>query len=1511
MRFFYLLVFSFLTLFKLNAQIDTSFWFAAPKVPVPIGTTSIGLQIGSYTTPVTVYVRQPANAGGVNFSLTLPANSNTVVAMTASAAMFVNTTANTVSNLGLYISSTNSISVNYYMESPTSRENISIKGRNGIGNDFYTPFASTMSTLYNAVAGNTGFDIVATEPGTTQLLITPRGNLMGPHAKNVSFIQSLTQGQTFSCQEALFTRNPISSVTRDFDGDGFLDIAMVDNKYSNVLIMKGTGTGAFTEFGLYPVGTLPVHIISADVNNDGNQDLITVNSGEDDISVLLGNGAAAFGNAITSASGGQVPMGIDCADLNGDGNRDIVVTNNFTFQWSVLLGNGTGSFSLFNTYTTPQQPFDIKISDFTNDGNRDVIISNNAANNISVFTASNALGGFNPTPTNYAVSGAPNRMEVMDYNADGFEDVAVCQGGAAAVRVLLSNNVGTFTSSINYAVGTNPQSIVSATVNADGFRDLVVANANSNNVSVLFGAANGAFGAAANNAVGTSPRCIVSGDFNMDGLPDFNTANFTGNNYSILTGNGTNAFAPINTVLFGTVFYPATELSGSIVSADKKVAVSISGAVGGNSVCSSYYADQITPTNKLGMHFVIHRSGTSSDQAYILAPSNSTSLTITSATTTNFLINNSETFKVVTSGSALTYIQTDKPVYVLNIAGKGCRVSAAQIAPAYCAGSYTTSFERESSDSLFLDIYTRSAAIGTFTLDINAVPTAIAAANFTVVPGTAGNLFGARIYFNTATIPVGAYCILRNSVDLFGLSVQNGSNATGTDFSHHSSFSSETFVKANSVPTATICTNTTFTLNGSIGGGPNTGIWTSNGYGTLSGGPNQIANNIYTPNQLDTTLVPIPTPTPWAGGLISFVLTSTGICPNLSDTVKVKVNQGPIVNAGPDQIKCTNNATIALSGSILGAANSGTWAVNAPGSGAFSSISALNTTYTPSNADTSLAFVQIVLTSTNNGICAAASDVVQITFQKAPLVDAAPTSSIVKCSNNATVTLTGYISNSIPNGIWTTSGSGVFIPNNISLNNNYIPSLTDMANSPIKIKLTTPPSALCKDVSDSVYVYFTDPAVVTAGPDLNSCKNNPIISLNAVITGTSSNSVIWSGGTGTFTPSNALNTTTYIATPTETASGFVILTVATTSNGLCLAATDQIRIDFRDKPTALFTSSNVCLNVTTQFNDNSINPSGIGVLSGWQWNFGDGNTSTNTSPINTYTAPGTYQVMLVVNNSFNCFDTIRKTTSVWPLPNIKFGYSRQCTGSAQNICFKDSSTILPPSAIPVTSHYWDFGGVGFSVTKDTCFIFPTDGKYPITKVVTSSEGCVSTLVQTLNITPKPDAKFLIGNQIVNGLSTNMAFIDSSKYSVTWFWDFGNGSTSTQQFPNTTYIANGTYTVTQTITDQFGCPDSYSLAVRINNLVNDVTQLIPNIISPNGDGKNDYWRLDFIDVFYPAAEIEIFNRWGESIFRSTGYSNAWDGTYRGSVLPVGAYYFTIDLKDPNQPGVIKGNITLLK
>jgi gliding motility-associated-like protein len=85
--------------------------------------------------------------------------------------------------------------------------------------------------------------------------------------------------------------------------------------------------------------------------------------------------------------------------------------------------------------------------------------------------------------------------------------------------------------------------------------------------------------------------------------------------------------------------------------------------------------------------------------------------------------------------------------------------------------------------------------------------------------------------------------------------------------------------------------------------------------------------------------------------------------------------------------------------------------------------------------------------------------------------------------------------------------------------------------------------------------------------------------------------------------------------------------------------------------------------------------------------------------------------------------------------------------------------------------------------------------------------------------------------------------------------------------------------------------------------------IPTGFSPNGDGRNDTWQIELIEL-YPDAVIEVYNRWGTMVFRSEkGYPNPWDGRMNGRILPVDSYHFVIDFGNGTPP--IIGNITIVK
>lgn len=110
----------------------------------------------------------------------------------------------------------------------------------------------------------------------------------------------------------------------------------------------------------------------------------------------------------------------------------------------------------------------------------------------------------------------------------------------------------------------------------------------------------------------------------------------------------------------------------------------------------------------------------------------------------------------------------------------------------------------------------------------------------------------------------------------------------------------------------------------------------------------------------------------------------------------------------------------------------------------------------------------------------------------------------------------------------------------------------------------------------------------------------------------------------------------------------------------------------------------------------------------------------------------------------------------------------------------------------------------------------------------------------------------------------------------------------------------------TITDSLGCTAIDSMYVEV---IPELT--VPEGISPNNDGKNDTWIIAFNEDF-PNLEVSVYNRWGELLFYdNTGYQTPWDGTYKGKELPVGTYYYVVNLNTELYPEPFIGPLTILR
>lgn len=115
-------------------------------------------------------------------------------------------------------------------------------------------------------------------------------------------------------------------------------------------------------------------------------------------------------------------------------------------------------------------------------------------------------------------------------------------------------------------------------------------------------------------------------------------------------------------------------------------------------------------------------------------------------------------------------------------------------------------------------------------------------------------------------------------------------------------------------------------------------------------------------------------------------------------------------------------------------------------------------------------------------------------------------------------------------------------------------------------------------------------------------------------------------------------------------------------------------------------------------------------------------------------------------------------------------------------------------------------------------------------------------------------------------------------------------------------ANRSYYVSQS----HGSCESSRAEVKVS--VGITTVNIANTFSPNGDGINDTWKINGIEN-YPNAHVQIFTRSGEKVFESTGYAAAFNGTYNGKMLPVGTYYYIINLN--SGCNLLSGNLTIVR
>ena len=345
-----------------------------------------------------------------------------------------------------------------------------------------------------------------------------------------------------------------------------------------------------------------------------------------------------------------------------------------------------------------------------------------------------------------------------------------------------------------------------------------------------------------------------------------------------------------------------------------------------------------------------------------------------------------------------------------------------------------------------------------------------------------------------------------------------------------------------------------------------------------------------------------------------------------------------------------------------------------------------------------------------------------------------------------------------------------------------------------------------------------------------------------------------------------------------------------------------------DEATVAFTEKRLqpCTALMYEFTKSAVAPAGKPFQNNsFVWDFGDG-TPTVTAGLETqqhhYAAEGVYNVKLTLADTNYCNAPETKMLQLRVAANVVAAFTMPDSACAPFIAHFDNTSKGG------TSFLWNFGDGTTSTDIYPQHTFTQPGKYLVKLTANDPNTCNLThdTSKYITVLPPPVAAFTFQpNKPVE--NTPHVFTNQSTGATHYWWEFGDGTTSTEVNPTHQYLRTGTYNVCLIATTQFGCQDTvcHTVSAIVNPLYD-----VPTAFSPNGDGINDKWEVKGFGIL--KYDMKVFNRWGQLMFHSNDQKIGWDGRFNGVLQPMDAYAFVVTIEFTDGTRATKtGNVTLLR
>jgi gliding motility-associated-like protein len=381
---------------------------------------------------------------------------------------------------------------------------------------------------------------------------------------------------------------------------------------------------------------------------------------------------------------------------------------------------------------------------------------------------------------------------------------------------------------------------------------------------------------------------------------------------------------------------------------------------------------------------------------------------------------------------------------------------------------------------------------------------------------------------------------------------------------------------------------------------------------------------------------------------------------------------------------------------------------------------------------------------------------------------------------------------------------------------------------------------------------------------------------------------LWNFGDPNANAGNPNTSTLQNPTHRYTVVGNYTATLIITSNNGCTDTISQTFTVNGSIPLANFTVQNtnaLCSNKDITIADASTVDFGSIVKTEIYWDWTNDPTIKTTddlpSPGKLYThtypefgtpATKTYTIRMVSYSGINCVNVLTKTITVLATPTLRFDpVAEVCTNALSFQLTQASITNgLPGTGV--------FTGPGVSSTGLFNPVTAGVGIHTIRYTFTGANTCSNFIEQTISVNPTPIAFAGPDKVVLEGGQVQLTPALNAGFPVTYTWTPPVGL-SNPNAPDPIASPADDITYTLRVTSDKGCTTSDQVFVKVLK-----KPAIPNIFSPNGDGIHDKWVISALDT-YPGCTVEIFNRYGQRIYYSIGYTTQWVGTINGKHVRV--------------------------